>query len=142
MALRGVALGSTGLNAADSLDRCHDALDSLSEIHHWPKTWQTLESTTLALSGAGRTEHAAVILGHLDEHSTGFGLEYNLHFRDQARELVKADGGHNAAKLRGARMSADEVVTAALAYCSADLRADCTPNVPTSEPSSTRALPS
>jgi predicted ATPase/class 3 adenylate cyclase len=124
IALRGLALASTGLDAADALDRCHDALDSLSEIRHWPKTWQTLESTTLALSRAGRTERAAVILGHLDEHSPGFGLEHTLHFRDQARELVNADGGHNAAKLRGAHMSADEVVTAALAYCSTDLRAD------------------
>ena len=96
----------------------------LFEIRHWQKTWQTLESVTLALARAGRTEHAAVILGHLDAHSPGFGLEHELHFRDRARELVEADGGHDAAKLRGAQMSADELVTYALAYCSADPTSD------------------
>ena len=60
-----------------------------------------------------------MILGHLDAaHSPGFGLEYSLHFRDMARELIEADGGHAGAKLRGARMSADELVTTALQYCS------------------------
>ena len=111
-------MASTGLGAPDALARCHDALDALFEIRYWQKTWQTLESITLALASAGRTEHAAVILGHLDAHSPGFGLEHDLHFRDRARELVEADGGHTAAKLRGARMSADELVANALAYCS------------------------
>ena len=118
IALRCLAMASTGLGAPDALARCHDALDALFEIRYWPKTWQTLESVTLALARAGRTEHAAVILGHLDAHSPGFGLEHDLHFRDRARELVEADGGHTAAKLRGARMSADELVANALAYCS------------------------
>ena len=119
-----MAMASTGLGAPDALARCHHALDALFEIRHWPKIWQTLESVTLALATAGRTEHAAVILGHLDAHSPGFGLEHQLHFRDRARKLVEADGGHEAAKLDGARMSADELVANALAYCSADWRAD------------------
>lgn len=124
IALRCVAMASTGLGAADALARCHDALDALFEIRHWPKIWQNLESATLALARAGRTEHAAVILGHLDANTPGFGLEHELHFRDQARELVEADGGHPAAKLQGAKMSADRLVANALAYCSADWRAD------------------
>ena len=82
-------MASTGLGAPDALARCHDALDSLYEIRYWQKIWQTLESTTLALAQAGHLEHAAMILGHLDAHSPGFGLEHALHFRDQARELIR-----------------------------------------------------
>jgi predicted ATPase/class 3 adenylate cyclase len=120
IALRCVAMASTGLGAPDALARCHDALDALYDIRYWQKIWQTLESVTLALARAGRPEHAAVILGHLDAHSNGFGLEHALHFRDRARELVEADGGHDAAKLLGTRLSADELVANALTYCSAD----------------------
>ncbi len=117
LALRCLAMASTGLGTPDALARCHDSLDAVFEIRHWQKIWQTLESVTLALATAGRTEQAAVILGHLDAHSPGFGLEHGLHFRDQARRLVEADGDHNTAKLRGARMSTDELVTTALAFC-------------------------
>ena len=64
--------------------RCHDALDSLLEIRHWQKIWQTLESAALALlARSGRTEQAAEILGGLDAHSPGFGMEYGLHYRDE-----------------------------------------------------------
>jgi hypothetical protein len=90
------------------------------EIRHWPKTWQTLESATLALASVGRTEPAAVILGHLDAHSPGYGLERSHNFRDRARELIEADGGHAAAEVRGERMSADELVAFALAHCAVD----------------------
>ena len=85
IARRCLAIASTGLGAPDALTRCHDALEILFEIRHWPKIWQVLESTSLALATAGRTEHAAVILGHLDAHSPGFGLEHVLHFRALAR---------------------------------------------------------
>ncbi len=117
IALRCLAMGSAGLGALDALARCRDALEALFEIRYWQKTWQTLESVALALATAGRAEHAAVVLGHLDAHSPGLGLEHTLHFRDRARELVEADGDHTEAKLRGARMSADELVTTALAFC-------------------------
>ena len=90
-----------------------------SRSRHWQKIWQTLESVTLALATAGRTEHAAVILGQLDAHSSGFGIEHALHFRDRARELVEADGGHDAAKLHGAQMSTDDLIANALLFCSA-----------------------
>jgi predicted ATPase/class 3 adenylate cyclase len=120
IALRCLAMASTGLGAPDARARCHDALAELFEIRYWQKTWQTLESVTLTLARAGRTEQAAVVLGHLDAHSPGLGLEDTLHFRDQAREFIDAAGGHAAARLRGERMSADELVTTALAYCSAD----------------------
>ena len=112
-------MGSTGIGASDALARCHDALESLFELRYWQKIWQTLESVTLALASSAALERAAVIVGHLDNfHSPGFGLEHSLHFRDMARELIEADGGHAAARLRGARMSADELVTTALQYCS------------------------
>lgn len=117
LALRCLAMASTGLDAPDALARCQDALDTLFEIRHWQKILQTLESVTLALARAGRTEHAALILGHLDAHSPGFGLEHGLHFRDQARQLIEDDGAHNAAKLDGAQMPADELVATASAYC-------------------------
>ena len=107
-------MASTGLNAPDALARGHDALEALFETRHWQKIWQTLESVTLALATAGRTEHAAVILGRLDAHSSGFGIEHALQFRDRARELVEADGGHDAAKLRGAQMSTDDLIANAL----------------------------
>ncbi len=84
----------------------------------------TLESITLELATEGRNEHAAVIIGHLDARSPGFGFEHELHFRSQARELVDADGGHDAAKILGAQLSADELVANALAYCAADWRVD------------------
>jgi len=90
----------------------------LYEIRYWQKTWQTLESVTLALANAGRIDYAAVVLGHLDAHSPGLGLEHALNFRDQARELIDAGGGYPAAAARGARMSPDELVTLALSYCS------------------------
>jgi hypothetical protein len=116
VALRCLAMGSTGLGAPDALARCHDALDALFELRYWQKTWQTLESVTLALAEAGQLEQAAEILGRLDAQSPGFGLEHSLHFRDRARALVEAD--YAAAKLRGAQMSPEELVTNALAYCS------------------------
>ena len=117
VALRCLAMTSTGLGAHDALARCHEALALGYEIRYWQKNWQILESMTLALASAGRTEQAALILGHLDAHSPGLGLERDLHFRDRARELIDADGGHAAARLRGAQMSADELVTTALEYC-------------------------
>ena len=120
IALRCLAMASTGLGAPDALARCHDALESLFEMRHWQKIWQTLESVTLALARAGRTNDAAVILGHLDAHSPGFGLEHGLQFRDKARELVEADGGHASAKRYGACLSADELVAKAIDYCTGD----------------------
>jgi hypothetical protein len=120
IALRCLAMASTGLGTSDALARCHAALDVLFEIRYWQKIWQTLESVTLALATAGRTDRAAVVLGHLDAHSPGLGLEHARHFRDRARELIEADGDHTEARDRGAWMSAEELVMTALAYCSAD----------------------
>jgi hypothetical protein len=117
--LRCVAMAATGLGAPDALRHCYVALDALFEIRHWPKIWQTLESATVALARAGRTQHAAVILRHLDAHTPGFGYEHMIGFRDWARELIEADGGH-AEKAQGARMSADELVAYAMAHCSID----------------------
>ena len=120
IALRCIAMASAGLGAPDALARCHDALDTLFEVRYWQKIWQTLESVTLALAKAGQLEQAAVILDRLDAHSPGFGLEHGLHFRDQARELIDANGGHNAARFHGASTSADDLVANAMAFCSGD----------------------
>jgi predicted ATPase/class 3 adenylate cyclase len=117
IALRCHAMGSTGLGTSDALVRCHDALEALFEVRYWQKIWQTLESVILALARSGRVERAAVVLGHLDNFHPPFGLEHSLHFREMARELIEAGGGHAAARLRGARMSADELVTSAMEYC-------------------------
>ncbi|HEU4692985.1 MAG TPA: hypothetical protein VFS23_31700, partial [Vicinamibacterales bacterium] len=118
LALRALAIASTGLGAPEAVATCHDSLEALFDVRHWQKIWQTLEAATLALARAGRTQQAAEILGCLDARSPGFGIEHALHFRDQARQLIESAGGHDAAQLRGARMSPDEVVTTALAYCS------------------------
>ena len=118
IALRCLAMTSTGLGTPDAVARCRDALEALYESRYWQKTWQILESVVLALAIADRTENAAVIIGHLDAHSPGFGLEHELRFRDQARELIDASGGYPEAKLLGSRMSSDELVTTALSYCS------------------------
>jgi hypothetical protein len=120
VALRCLAMASTGLGAPDALARCHDALDELFEMRYWQKIRQTLESVALALANADRTEHAAVVVGHLDRHATGLGIEHTLQFRERARALVEADGGHAAPVLRGAQMSPEELVTNALVYCSTD----------------------
>jgi hypothetical protein len=120
VALRCLAMASIGLGAPDALARCHDALDALFEIRYWQKIRQTLESVALALANAGRTEHAAAVVGHLDSHAPGLGLEHDLQFRERARALINADGGHAAALLQGAQMSPEELVTNALVYCSTD----------------------
>jgi predicted ATPase/class 3 adenylate cyclase len=122
IALRCIAMASSGLGVPEALARCHDALETLFEIRYWQKTWQTLESVTYALANGGRTEQAAVILGRLDAHSVGFGIEHELHFRDRARDLVDANGGHAAARHRGALMTPEELVATALEYCSAESR--------------------
>jgi hypothetical protein len=116
-ALRAIALTAAGLGAPDALDRCHDALDPLYELRYWQKLWQAMESTTLALAAVGNTADAAVLLGHLDAHVAGAGIETTLGYRDYARTLIDAGGGHTDACERGARMSADEVVLAAIGFC-------------------------
>ena len=113
-------MAATGLNTPGALGRCHDALETLFEIRYWQKTWQTLESAALALANVGRTEDAAVILGHIEARSLDFGLESSLRFRDRVREIVEAEGGHTAAKQRGTQMTPEELVMNALAYCSTD----------------------
>jgi hypothetical protein len=117
LALRALAMAYVGLGAPDALTRCHDALAALFEVRYWQKIWQTLESVTLALAVAGRTEHAALVLGRLDAHSPGFGIERGLGFRQRARDLIEADGAHAAAQSRGAGMSPEELVTTAIAFC-------------------------
>jgi hypothetical protein len=116
-ALRCLAMASTGLGAPDALTRCHDALERLYDIRHWQKVWQTAESVALALAQAGRVDEAAAILGHLGVRPRGSGMEHGLHFGDRARELVNARGDCSDAMTRGARMSVDEFIVAALAYC-------------------------
>jgi predicted ATPase len=120
IALRCIAMASTGLETPDALARCHDALDALYDVRYWQKMWQILESVTLALARAGRMEQAAVVLGRLDAQWPGFGIEHDLQFREQARELVEVDGGHSGARLRGAKLTPDELVVNAIEYCSAD----------------------
>ena len=120
IALRCLAMASAGLGASDALTRCHDALTALFETRYWQKTWQTLESVALALATAGRNEHAAVVLGRLDAQSRGFGLEHALGFRERARDLIEADAARAAAQGRGARMSPEELVTHAIAFCAAE----------------------
>ncbi len=116
-ALRAIALAAAGLGSPDALDRCHEALDALYEIRYWQKLWQALESTTLTLATMGRVADAAVLLGHLDAQVTAVGLEDGLDYRGQARSLIDALGGHPDARERGARMSADELVVAAIGFC-------------------------
>ncbi len=115
-ALRAIALTAAGSGADDAIERCTDALDALYEIRYWQKLWQVLESVALSLAKCGRTAEAAVVLGHLDAHQPGYGLEDGLRFRDQARALIVADSGHPQAIERGARLSAEELVRAALGF--------------------------
>jgi len=117
-ALRAIALTATGSGADDALERCRDALDALYEARYWQKLWQVLESVALTLAKCGRTADAAVVIGHLDAHKPGYGLEDRLGFRNLARALVLADGGQPHALERGARFSAEELVTAALGFLS------------------------
>ncbi len=116
-ALRAIALAAVGLGSPDALDRCREALDALYEIRYWQKLWQALESTTLALATMGHVADAAVLLGHLDAHVIAVGLEQGLDYRGQARALIDALGDHPDARERGARMSADELVVAAIGFC-------------------------
>ena len=120
LALRCLAMASTGLDAPDAVARCHDAVYRLLEVRQWQKIWQVLESVALALARTGRTDDAAVILGHLDAHSPGYGMEHGLGFRDQARRLIDADGGHSEAKRYGACLSADELIAKAVDYSAGD----------------------
>ena len=120
LALRSLAMASTGLDAPDALARCHDAVHQLLEVRHWQKIWQVLDSVVLALARTGHTDHAAVILGHLDAHSPGYGMEHGLGFRDRARQLIDADGGHSGARRYGACLSADELIAEAVDYSAGD----------------------
>lgn len=117
-AMRAIALTATGSGADDALERCRDALEALHEIRYWQKLWQVLESVALALANTGRTAEAAVVVGHLDAHKPGYGLEDNLGFRDLARTLVQAAGGHPQSIQRGVQLSAEELVAAALEFLS------------------------
>ncbi|HEY4608525.1 MAG TPA: hypothetical protein VIH06_04955 [Ilumatobacteraceae bacterium] len=120
LALRGLAMAYVGLGAPDALTRCHDALAALFEVRYWQKIWQTLESATLALAITGRMEQAAIVLGRLDAQSSGYGIEHDLRFRQRARDLIEADGPHASAQSRGARMSPEDLVTNAIAFCAVD----------------------
>jgi hypothetical protein len=118
LSLRAIAMASTGLDAPDALARCHDALQRLFEVRHWQKIWQILDSVALSLARAGRTTQAAVVLGFLDARTPGYDMEHGLRFREQARRLVDAAGGHDEAKRLGASMSAETLILEALDYCS------------------------
>jgi predicted ATPase/class 3 adenylate cyclase len=117
MALRAVALTTTGLGRDDALDRCREALCALYECRLWQKIWQVLDSVVLALARTGRTEEAALILGHLGAHIPSCGMEDDLRFRATASEMIHAAGDFSNALARGAQLSAEEIVAVALASC-------------------------
>ncbi len=115
--LRAIALAAVGSNAPDALETCREAIEMLYEIRYWQKLWQALESTTLGLAQAGLTAEAAIVLGHLDAHVIAVGLEEPLLYRDRARALIDAAGGYAEQREHGARLTRDEVVSAAIAAC-------------------------
>lgn len=115
--LRAIALAAIGADAPDALEICREAIEILYEIRYWQKLWQALESTTLGLAQAGLTADAAVLLGHLDAHVVAVGLEEPLLYRDRARALIDAAGGYAEQREHGARLTRDEVVSAAIDAC-------------------------
>jgi hypothetical protein len=115
--LRALALVATDSRRADALACCRDALDALCEIRYWQKLWQVLDSVVLNLARAGRSEQAALILGHLQAHMPACGMEETLGFRVAAAESIAAAGDYTSALARGAQLDADEIVAAALDYC-------------------------
>jgi predicted ATPase/class 3 adenylate cyclase len=117
MALRSLALVAAWREEPDALARCREALELLYDIRYWQKLWQTMDSTTLALAHADRHHEAATVLGHLDTHMAACGWEHRLHFRDRARELLNGEEV-DTALADGARMTADEIVLAAIEWCS------------------------
>jgi hypothetical protein len=117
MAMRSLALVAVLMQRADALERCREALEMLYDTRYWQKLWQTMDSTALALANAGRDEEAATVLGHLDAHMPACGWEDTLRFRDLARDAVRSDAPATAFTA-GARMSADEIVLAAIEWCS------------------------
>jgi predicted ATPase/class 3 adenylate cyclase len=117
IALRAVAMVATGLQRGDALARCHDALDALYEVRLWQKIWQVLDSVVLALARTGRTEEAALVLGHLQAHVPACGMEDILRFRSDTVALINGASDHTAALIRGAQLTADEIVAKALEYC-------------------------
>jgi predicted ATPase/class 3 adenylate cyclase len=115
--LRALALVATDSGRADALACCRDALDALYEIRYWQKLWQVLDSVVLNLARAGRNEQAALILGHLQAHMPACGMEETLGFRVAAAESTAAAGDYTSALAHGAQLDADEIVAAALDYC-------------------------
>lgn len=116
-ALRAIALAAVGDGAPDAVETCREALEMLYEIRYWQKLWQALDSTTLGLASVGHTADAAILLGHLDAHVVPVGLEENLRYRDRARVLIDAAGGHADQRDHGARLTKDEVVAFAIGAC-------------------------
>jgi predicted ATPase/class 3 adenylate cyclase len=116
-ALRGLALTATAVSSPTALRRCADALETLHDLRFWQKTWQVLDSATLALADAGRHDAATRLLGYLDEHVAAYGMEHQLGFRDRVRGALAGHDDPDGAAA-AARMTADEIVLAAIEWCS------------------------
>jgi hypothetical protein len=122
MALRSVAITSTGLAQPDALERCGDAIRFLYDIRYWQKLWQVMDSVAVALVNAGRMSEAATLLGYLDAHVESFGMEHDLNYRQRAHERLELDEDlRSVAAQAGAAMSADEFVRTVLGWCAPTL---------------------
>jgi hypothetical protein len=117
VAVRALAVAASGAGALNARQRCSEALTMLYDVRYWQKLWQAADDAALALAEAGHCKGASTLLGHLDAHTPSYGLEHQLGFRDRARRALI---GHEdpAAAAAGARMSADEIVLAAIEWCS------------------------
>ncbi len=110
--LRSLAMISCALRESSALPRSMEALDYLLQTRHWQKAYQVLESVALALALDGHLDDAAVVLGFLDEElHEGAGMEANLGFRTQVRDLVVAAPRRVEMIERGSALSRDEIAT-------------------------------
>ena len=113
--LRTMVMATVASHPDDAIGVCHEALVRLFEIRFWWRTWHVFDSIGLALVSSGRTEAAAVVVGHLDAHHPPFGTEEMLGFRRHAAEIVRSDARCDEWMARGASMDRYQIVEYALA---------------------------
>ena len=113
--LRAIALATVALHPDKAIQACRDALTRLFEIRFWWRTWHVFDSIGLALVSSGRTEPAAVVVGHLEAHHPPFGMEDDLGFRARTLDIVRSHKWCEEWMARGAAMDRYQIVEYALA---------------------------
>lgn len=113
--LQGLLDAELLLDSAAASAVCLEAVRRLYELRYWLYLGRVLDGAACVLARAGRTEEAAVLLGHLDR----IGPPWRTNPRAVTRGLVVAAGVDDSVLDRGASMERDAVVALATASLAA-----------------------